>query len=100
MSAVACRVEGEGPACLRERLAAALRRARPAGKKSDRRIVADDSKLVHGSKGVPGLERGVLPLLPEMPATLSALASAVCPADTEELGKEAWYSGRTALPVG
>ncbi len=99
MSAVACRVEGPGPECLWERLAAALRRARPAPKKKgDTRIIADDSKLVHGSRGLPGLERGVLPLLPHTPPTLAALlADLVCPDDADELRAEPWFTGATAL---
>ena len=99
MSAVACRVEGAGPACLWERLAATVRRAGGRNRK-DSRLVIDDSKLVHGGgKGIGALERGVGALLGGLPATLADLAGVLCPGDAEELAGEAWFTGATALPA-
>ena len=99
MSAVACRVEGAGPACLWERLKAGVRRA-GGRKRDDPRLVVDDSKLVHGGgKGIAGLERGIRALLGGLPATLAGLAAALCPADAQELAGEAWFTGTTALPA-
>lgn len=99
MSAVACRVTADGPACLWQRLAATVKRARPAARKGDSRLVVDDSKLVHSGKGVAGLERGTLPFLPHVPDTLAGLISLLCPQDAPELAAERWYTGKAPLPT-
>ncbi len=67
-------------------------------KRKDPRLVIDDSKLVHGGKGVAGLERGIAALLDGLPATLSGLSRLLCPGDCEDLAGEAWFTGGTPLP--
>lgn len=98
MTAVACRVTGEVPACLWSALTDAVRKA--GGRSKDNRLVIDDSKRVYGGgKGLTGLERGVFTVLGRVPDTLGELAALLCPDDVDELSAEVWYRGETPLPV-
>jgi ribonuclease HII len=98
MSAVACRLTGDVPACLWAALADAVRKA--GGRSKDKRLIIDDSKRVYGGgKGLSGLERGVFTVLGHIPPTLNALTAGLCPDDTAELSGEVWFRGETALPV-
>jgi ribonuclease HII len=67
------------------------------------RLLVDDSKIVHGKRGLAGLEHGVLATLwgaEIAPRTcLDTLVAGVCPDDREELRREVWYRGMQLLPV-
>ena len=96
MTAVACRAP-EGRADLWQVLGAVLRRG---GKTRDDRILIDDSKIVYGSgKGLAGLERGVFATLGWPPLLLGELIGRLCPGAAEELAREAWFAGTSALPI-
>jgi hypothetical protein len=64
------------------------------------RLVVDDSKIVHGRKGLAGLERGVLALLmATTPGTVAELLRDSCREGLADLASEAWYTGGSAVPV-
>jgi ribonuclease HII len=67
------------------------------------RLLIDDSKIVHGKRGLAGLEHGVLATLwggEIAPAScLDTLIEGICPNDRGELCREVWYRGTQALPV-
>src|SRR5262245_8810770 len=100
MTAVVCRVRTIPPeGCLWSLLSAAVRRGGKAGK-GDKRLVIDDSKVVHnGKRGLANLERGVFATLgkqitaPTLAQLLTHLSGAT------ELGEEVWYTGTTTLPA-
>ncbi len=101
MTAVACRVPEEPiGANLWDILRAVVRKFGP----DDDRIVVDDSKRVYDpSRGISGLERGVLsilwrgPLHPE--AKLCDFLSAKCADSLDDLSGEAWHKGEDRLPA-
>jgi ribonuclease HII len=96
MTAVAARVP-DGQADLWLLLQAVLRRS---GEPRDERILVDDSKVVYGSgKGLGGLERGVFAVLGLPPLLLGELIARLCPAAAEELAREIWFAGTSALPI-
>jgi hypothetical protein len=102
MSAVACRVpDGQAECDLWQVLAEVVRRH--GGKGKDPRVVVDDSKAVYTSRGLAGLERGVLGVFgQEMGASLAELLSRLCPDthDRDQVAAEAWYTGASPLPGG
>jgi len=68
--------------------------------KANGRLVVDDSKVVHGKRGLAGLERGVLGLLhAATPATLADLLRPACRDGVDDLAAEAWYTGASAVPT-
>jgi hypothetical protein len=99
MTAVACRVhDGPHDADLWERLGAAVRRA---GEADDGRMLVADSKVVYSTtRGLLGLERGVLSALWPAPGdSLAALLDRACPVDHADLRAERWYRGTHPLPA-
>lgn len=101
MTAVACQVPDScREADLWHLLRAGVRRSTEAG---DELLLIDDSKRVYTTRGLAGLERGVLAsfgcAIPALPATLAELIEWACPDDGEELRREVWYRGVEALPV-
>jgi ribonuclease HII len=101
MTSVACRVpEPQRQPDLWQLLRPAVR----CGEDDDEgQLLIDDSKHVYGTRGLEGLERGVLTTLGQTSlgpcASLSALIDGVCPDDHDELRCEAWYRGQQVLPV-
>lgn len=100
MTSVACRVaDGWTGADLWQHLAAAVRRA---GDPADGRLLIEDSKLVYLKGKLPRLEAGVLATVVPLEngaRTLAACLGRVAPAACEELAREPWYHGTTALPL-
>jgi hypothetical protein len=99
MTAVACRIPDDArDADLWQRLGSAVRRA---GEADDGRPLVADSKVVYSTtRGLLGLERGVLGTLWPAPGdSLAALLERACPEDHAELRAEAWYRGSHALPA-
>jgi ribonuclease HII len=95
MSSVACRLP-DGPADLWRLLDGAVRRDTDA---ADGRLLVADSKVVYNAAGgLRGLETAVLAFHGGV-AALAALADRLCPQARDELAAEAWYTGRSALPV-
>jgi ribonuclease HII len=101
MTSVACRVPDPcQDANLWHLLRPSVRRSTDA---DEGQLLIDDSKLVYTTRGLAGLERGVLAALGRAyarpAACLDALIEWVCPADREELRREVWYRGDQTLPV-
>jgi hypothetical protein len=64
------------------------------------RLVVDDSKVVHGRKGLAGLERAVLALVTRtIPATVADLLRDSCCDGLADLAGEAWYNGGSGVPT-
>lgn len=100
MASVAWRVPdtlvADGPPNLWQHLAGVV--CKGAGKDKGR-LVVDDSKVVHGRRGLAGLERGVLALLMNTtPPNLAELLRDTCPDGLDDLAGEVWYTGTSALP--
>ncbi len=69
-------------------------------RKPGERVVVDDSKIVHGKRGLTGLERGVLALLHQLtPATLADLIRPACREGIDDLAGEVWYTGASDVPA-
>jgi ribonuclease HII len=101
MTSVACRVpDDEADANLWQLLRGAVRRRADddAGE-----LLIDDSKVVYTTRGLGGLERGVLTALGQAGArpctSLAALVASACPDDGDELRREVWYRGTQTLPI-
>ena len=102
MTAVACQLPDDlADADLWQTLEPAVRRAR--GARDDCRLLVNDSKQVYSARtGLAYLEAAVLSFLSAAQSTFSHAAgmlSHLCPAESQELAKEIWYHGRTALPL-
>ena len=71
----------------------------------DGRLLIEDSKLVYSpGRGLRPLEKGVLAtLMPQScngdPFCLDNFLEQACPSSRQELLREAWYKGATALPL-
>jgi hypothetical protein len=102
MTSVACRVpDGLAGKDLWRALRTAVRRRTS---KEDGRLLIDDSKAVYTpSRGLLGLEIGVLATLGPMPAdeplAVRDFVDRVGPENRGELEPELWYTGTTPLPV-
>lgn len=101
MTAVACRVSDH---CCDADLWHLLRRAvRRCSETDEGQLLIDDSKRVYTTKGLAGLEHGVLALLWGSDVrnldSLAALIDSACPNNGEELRCEVWYRGDQTLPV-
>ena len=102
MTSVACRVpDGLVGADLWKVLRKAVRRH---GQAEDRRLVVEDSKLVHsGANPLRDLERNVLAWFIasgwDVSAGLADYLERVCPAARADLTMECWFAGTLKLPV-
>jgi hypothetical protein len=102
MTSVACRApDCHADADLWQLLRAAVRRP---DDKDDGRLLVADSKVVYSStRGLLGLETGVLsalaPCWKNADASLLAYLDWLSPAGTVELRAERWFRGQQALPV-
>jgi hypothetical protein len=106
MTLIGCRIPDDqlpsvGGLDLWAPLAATVRR----GGGRDKRLIIDDSKVVHsGPKGLLRLEQGVLAALaPDLAATptLSCLLAHTCKPDATDhtdLAEEVWFTGTTPVP--
>jgi ribonuclease HII len=101
MTLAACRVpDDQAGRCLWQLLDGGVRKsADPA----DERLLIDDSKVVHSqTRGLAGLERGVLAVLgrggPASPLCLADLLTQLCPASLDGLKAEPWYTGASRVP--
>jgi hypothetical protein len=69
----------------------------------DGQLLIDDSKIVYTTRGLAGLERGVLTALWRegigCDASLGTLLDWACPDDRDELHREVWYRGVQSLPI-
>jgi ribonuclease HII len=97
MTSVACRVPDhhEG-ADLWRLLRPAVRRDRDA---DGGELLVDDSKVVYTTRGLAGLERGILAVLGLQVPSLEALIDCACPDHRDEVRREVWYRGVQPLPV-
>jgi ribonuclease HII len=101
MTSVACRVPDHSrDANLWQLLHPAVRQGADG---DDGRLLIDDSKIVYTSRGLAGLERGVLATMRHNgagPATsLAEFVDWICPDDCAELRREAWYRGTQTIPL-
>jgi ribonuclease HII len=98
MTAVACRLAKGPPSDLWQRLSSAVRRA---GEEDDGRVLIADSKIVYSTtRGLLGLERGVLGTIWPMPEDcLATLLDRACPECHAEVRGEPWYRGTHPLPA-
>ncbi|HTU19847.1 MAG TPA: hypothetical protein VMG10_17420 [Gemmataceae bacterium] len=101
MTSVACRVPAScSELDLWQVLRAAARRTADA---DNGRLLIDDSKRVYTTRGLAGLERGMLATLwgeqLSVPASLATLVEWACPDDGEELRQEVWYRGVQTIPI-
>src|SRR5947209_1912686 len=100
MTSVACRVpDALGAVDFWQALAPAVRRC---ADKTDAPLLVDDSKEVHGTRGLRGLEANVLATLAAWAAgraaSLADYADRMCPDSVGDLRGEVWYTGATLLP--
>src|ERR1043166_1115904 len=98
MTAVACRVPDEAAnADLWRLLRYGIRRH---GQRDDGRPVVADSKLVYSpTRGLAQREKAVLGALPVQPSALADLLTLLSPHALADLHSEAWFDGRTPLPM-